>query len=103
MIQNILTCSQGVESERCASFSEALKAGKPVRTDVSSTIADGRSLKHAIYCQHCIDVLSCSYTFRYDLYMYKTFNTFSGLAVPTVGVNAFVTAKDLVDKMVIVK
>lgn len=35
--------------------------------------------------------------------MYKTFNTFSGLAVPTVGVNAFVTAKDLVDKMVIVK
>nr|XP_022319368.1 uncharacterized protein LOC111122100 isoform X2 [Crassostrea virginica] len=56
----------GVESERCASFSEALKAGKPVRTDVSSTIADG-------------------------------------LAVPTVGVNAFVTAKDLVDKMVIVK
>ena len=101
MTQNILTYSQGVESERCASFSEALKAGKPVRTDVSSTIADGRSLKHAIYCQHCIDEFSCSYTFKYD--MYKTFNTILGLAVPTVGVNAFVTAKDLVDKMVIVK
>lgn len=28
---------------------------------------------------------------------------FSGLAVPTVGVNAFVTAKDLIDKMVVVK
>ena len=26
-----------------------------------------------------------------------------GLAVPTVGVNAFVTAKDCIDKMVIVK
>lgn len=56
----------GVESERCASFSEAMKAGKPVRTEVSSTIADG-------------------------------------LAVPTVGVNAFATAKDLIDKMVVVK
>lgn len=28
---------------------------------------------------------------------------FSGLAVPTVGVNAFATAKDLIDKMVVVK
>ncbi|XP_048761123.1 L-threonine ammonia-lyase-like [Ostrea edulis] len=56
----------GVESERCASFSEALKAGKPVHTEASSTLADG-------------------------------------LAVPTVGVNAFVTAKDVVDRMVIVK
>ncbi|XP_062600738.1 L-threonine ammonia-lyase-like [Saccostrea cucullata] len=56
----------GVEAERCASFTEALKARKPVRTAMSSSIADG-------------------------------------LAVPTVGVNAFETAKDLVNKMVTVK
>jgi threonine dehydratase len=32
---------QGVESERCASFSKALKAGKPVYTPIESTLADG--------------------------------------------------------------
>ncbi|KAF6024272.1 hypothetical protein EB796_017413 [Bugula neritina] len=53
----------GVEPERCCSFAEALKHGKPVASHVEHTLADG-------------------------------------LAVPTVGVNAFVTAKDLVDKMV---
>ncbi|KDR16615.1 uncharacterized protein LOC110832432 isoform X2 [Zootermopsis nevadensis] len=31
----------GVESERCASFSRALKAGKPVYTPIESTLADG--------------------------------------------------------------
>lgn len=56
----------GVESEKCPSFSQALKAGKPVYTETHSTLADG-------------------------------------LAVPTVGVNAFATAKGLIDKMVIVK
>lgn len=52
-----------MESERCASFSAALKAGKPVPVSNGPTIADG-------------------------------------LAVPTVGYNAFVTAAPLVDKMV---
>ncbi|XP_076057757.1 uncharacterized protein LOC143035096 [Oratosquilla oratoria] len=56
----------GAESERCASFSEAMKAGRPVYTKAETTLADG-------------------------------------LAVPTVGVNAFETAKDLVDKVVTVK
>ncbi|XP_013413601.1 uncharacterized protein LOC106175947 [Lingula anatina] len=31
----------GVESERCCSFSNALKAGKPIYTKASSTLADG--------------------------------------------------------------
>ncbi|XP_060077252.1 L-threonine ammonia-lyase-like [Ylistrum balloti] len=56
----------GVESETCPSFTEALKAGKPVYTNTTSTLADG-------------------------------------LAVPTVGVNAFVTAAPLIDKMVVVE
>ena len=30
-------CLQGVESERCASFTAALAAGKPVYTETSST------------------------------------------------------------------
>ncbi|GAB6024813.1 hypothetical protein CHUAL_009933 [Chamberlinius hualienensis] len=55
----------GVEPARAASYTAALKAGKPVKVDVSSTLADG-------------------------------------LAVPTVGVNAFATAKPLVDKIVTV-
>ncbi|XP_033736746.1 L-threonine ammonia-lyase-like isoform X2 [Pecten maximus] len=56
----------GVESETCPSFAEAMKAGKPVYTTTTSTLADG-------------------------------------LAVPTVGVNAFVTAAPLIDKMVVVE
>ncbi|XP_052225619.1 L-threonine ammonia-lyase-like isoform X2 [Dreissena polymorpha] len=56
----------GVESERCPSFTNAIQSGKPVYTEMHSTLADG-------------------------------------LAVPTVGVNAFATAKDLIDKMIIVK
>jgi len=32
---------KGVESERCASFSAALKAGKPVYTASEPTLADG--------------------------------------------------------------
>ncbi|XP_045159723.2 L-threonine ammonia-lyase-like [Mercenaria mercenaria] len=56
----------GVESEKCPSFSQAMKAGKPVFTATHSTLADG-------------------------------------LAVPTVGVNAFATAKGLIDKMLIVQ
>ncbi|KAL4236347.1 hypothetical protein ACF0H5_004734 [Mactra antiquata] len=56
----------GVESEKCPSFANAMKAGKPVYTETLSTLADG-------------------------------------LAVPTVGVNAFATAKDLIDKIVVVK
>ncbi|XP_075218615.1 serine racemase isoform X2 [Lycorma delicatula] len=31
----------GVESERCPSFSKAMKAGKPVHVPISSTLADG--------------------------------------------------------------
>ncbi|KAK7085044.1 hypothetical protein SK128_026828 [Halocaridina rubra] len=56
----------GVESERCASFSEAMKAGQPVYVKAESTLADG-------------------------------------LAVPKVGVNAFATAANLVDKVVTVR
>lgn len=55
----------GAESERCASFSEAMEAGHPVYIRAESTLADG-------------------------------------LAVPTVGVNAFATARPLVDKTVVV-
>lgn len=32
---------QGVESERCAGFSKALEAGKPVPVAIDSTLADG--------------------------------------------------------------
>jgi len=53
----------GVEPERCPCFTEALKAGRPVYTDISTSLADG-------------------------------------LAVPSVGVNAFATSAKLVDKVV---
>jgi threonine dehydratase len=35
---------QGVESERCPSFTAAMKAGKPVKIDVNQamTLADGK-------------------------------------------------------------
>lgn len=56
----------GVESERCPSFTEAMKAGKPVWANASSSIADG-------------------------------------LAVPLVGVNAFATARSLIEDMRVVK
>lgn len=38
---NVLLLVQGVESERCASFSAALKNGRPVYTKAESTLADG--------------------------------------------------------------
>ncbi|KAL3869379.1 hypothetical protein ACJMK2_042064 [Sinanodonta woodiana] len=56
----------GVESVRCASFTEAMKQGKPTYTPVQSSLADG-------------------------------------LAVATVGVNSFATAKPLIDKILAVK
>jgi len=37
----VILCFKGVEAERCASFSAALKAGKPVNTPVQPTLADG--------------------------------------------------------------
>lgn len=58
----MIDCLQGVESERCASFSAAMKTGRPVYVKAESTLADG-------------------------------------LAVPMVGVNAFATARNLVDKV----
>ncbi|XP_069128311.1 L-threonine ammonia-lyase-like isoform X2 [Argopecten irradians] len=70
----------GVESETCPSFAEALKAGKPVYTSTTSTLADG-TLKAGKMISTLAD----------------------GLAVPTVGVNAFVTAAPLIDKMVVVE
>ena len=36
---------QGVESERCASFTASLEAGKPIYTKASSTLADGKEWK----------------------------------------------------------
>jgi len=39
----LLNC-QGVESERCASFQAAIAAGKPVYTEVQTTLADGNAL-----------------------------------------------------------
>ncbi|KAG1649497.1 Threonine dehydratase biosynthetic, chloroplastic [Nymphon striatum] len=54
----------GVESERCASFTAAMKAGQAVYTTASTTLADG-------------------------------------LAVPTVGVNAYKTAAPFIDKMIV--
>ena len=37
-------CLQGVESERCTSFSSALAAGKPVFIEAKPTLADGREI-----------------------------------------------------------
>lgn len=61
----LLIYLQGVEAARCKSFTEAVKAGKPVRVTSHVSLADG-------------------------------------LAVPTVGLNAFVTAQPLVDKVLTV-
>jgi len=55
----------GVEPERAASFTAALRAGHPVRVEMQPTLADG-------------------------------------LAVPMVGTNAFVLARRLVDRVIIV-
>lgn len=95
-------CFQGVESERCASFSEAMKAGKPVRTEVSSTIADGEAIS-SIFERVTQFFISIELYSLHETYTNKCNWVFSGLAVPTVGVNAFATAKDLIDKMVVVK
>ena len=35
---------QGVESEKCASFTASLESGKPVYVRAMSTLADGQSL-----------------------------------------------------------
>jgi threonine dehydratase len=56
----------GVEPERAASFAGALAAGRPVRVEMKSTLADG-------------------------------------LSVPEVGANAFAIARELVDRMVLVR
>lgn len=40
---------QGVESERCPSFSKAMKAGKPVRVPIQSTLADGLAVPKVGY------------------------------------------------------
>ncbi|XP_055381040.1 L-threonine ammonia-lyase isoform X2 [Condylostylus longicornis] len=56
----------GVESDKCASYSQAIANKAPIYTACKNTLADG-------------------------------------LAVPTVGYNAFVTAKPLIDKVVVVK
>ena len=39
----LCTILQGVESERCASFTASMEAGKPIYTQAASTIADGKS------------------------------------------------------------
>ncbi|GJQ69159.1 hypothetical protein Trydic_g6314 [Trypoxylus dichotomus] len=67
-IKTLKPCTKiiGVESENCKSFNNSLKAGKPVFTEVLSTIADG-------------------------------------LASPFPGYNAVATARDLVDRMLVVK
>ncbi|CAG9838344.1 unnamed protein product [Diabrotica balteata] len=56
----------GVESERCASYTNAIEHTNPIHTEIEATLADG-------------------------------------LAVPQVGYNAWLTSKNLVDKMVVVK
>ncbi|XP_073950329.1 L-threonine ammonia-lyase-like isoform X2 [Choristoneura fumiferana] len=55
----------GVESEKCASMTEAINKGQPESVDIRSTLADG-------------------------------------LAVPTVGYNAYFTSKTLIDRMIAV-
>jgi threonine dehydratase len=50
----------GVESEQCASFSAAMKAGRPVYTKALPTLADGLAVPevgtNAFYCaQPCVD------------------------------------------------
>ena len=65
LLSSSLSSFQAVESEQCPSFSESLKAGKPVYTKTLPTLADG-------------------------------------LAVPLVGANSFTTAKDLIDRCVVV-
>jgi len=48
---------KGVESERCASFYAALKAGKPINTPAQPTLADGSFLPATNF----IVVLECCY------------------------------------------
>lgn len=81
-----------------------MKAGKPVRTEVSSTIADGEATS-SIFERVTQFFISIGLYSLHETYTctYKCNWIFSGLAVPTVGVNAFATAKDLIDKMVVVK
>ncbi|CAG9813830.1 unnamed protein product [Phaedon cochleariae] len=56
----------GVESERCASFANAIEHEAPTYTDIGGTLADG-------------------------------------LAVPKIGYNAWITSRNLVDRMITVK
>lgn len=81
-----------------------MKAGKPVRTEVSSTIADGEAIS-SIFKRVTQFFISIELYSLHETYTgtNKCNWIFSGLAVPTVGVNAFATAKDLIDKMVVVK
>jgi len=41
---------QGVESEKCASFTASLESGKPVYVRAMSTLADGQSLNALVRC-----------------------------------------------------
>ena len=52
--------SQGVESERCASFTAALEAGKPVYTKAHSTLADGlySPVFTTNYCLHLLNYMN---------------------------------------------
>ena len=38
----VIAVFQGVESERCASFTASMEAGKPIYTKAHSTLADGK-------------------------------------------------------------
>jgi len=60
---------QGVESERCASFSAAMKAGKPVPVPIQSTLADGLAVPMVGYnafvtAAPLIDKMVCILYFR---------------------------------------
>lgn len=54
---------------------------------------------------HRLYILICVFIFVYAYNVCIPFITllFTGLAVPTIGVNAFHTSKTLIDKMLIVK
>lgn len=101
--------SQGVESERCASMSAALKAGKPVPTKVMPTLADGTRgfpkysiFRHlyTIYIYYILFILTVIYTYISILTVF-TSSPYKGLAVPMVGVNVFATVKPLLDKLIV--
>ena len=59
--------------------------------------------KHMRVSQKVISIVACLTLHTQVMHQFQDEIYFPGLAVPVVGVNAFCTVKDLIDKMLIVK